>query len=249
MLEWFCMMQEQWIPVCPCPQTRLPSPCLPTEPAAAVPTLTWLAAGDRGDPAAIRVALGLLAAPQHVTRVAPDGDDGPGEVDSLLSFSHFSMLNARAHAGDRWKQRAAKSELGKWLPEPGFPLCFYEVKIQGASTQKGVHGLEAFKSLPTHSPMLPCACSPSPRAFLLTFALRVRDAPHSRCQTSQCCFPREDIPWVTFVPHRGSGDKHSHILTAVLTMCDIWRGRTLHHYRKGKKSNSVKVYTPGLHPV
>lgn len=89
-----------------------------------MPVLTSLAAGDSGDPAAVRMALGLLAALHRVARVAAEGDSSPREVLGLLPFSHFSILDAGAHAGDNWKRRTAKHGLGERLPEPGLPPLF-----------------------------------------------------------------------------------------------------------------------------
>lgn len=68
-----------------------------------VPVLTWLTAGDSGHPTAIGLALGFTAAPQHIARVALEGDVGPRMVHSSLSSSHFSILNIGACAGDHWE--------------------------------------------------------------------------------------------------------------------------------------------------
>ena len=68
-----------------------------------VPALTWLADGDSGYPAAVGLALGFTAAPQHIARVALKGDVGPGRVHSAQSFSHFSMLDFGACTVDHWK--------------------------------------------------------------------------------------------------------------------------------------------------
>lgn len=69
----------------------------------------------------------------------------------------------------------------------------------------------------------------------LTFAAGVRDAPGSRWQTRNGGFPREDIAGVTLVLHRCPGDEHGHVLAAVLAIFDGRRGRTLQHYKEGKK--------------
>lgn len=87
-------------------------------------SLTWLTSGDSGDPAAVGMALGLLAALHRVARAAAEGDGGPRKVLSLLPFSHFSIPDAGAHAGDDWKQRAAKWGLWEQLPRPGLPPLF-----------------------------------------------------------------------------------------------------------------------------
>ena len=62
-----------------------------------------------------------MAAPQHVARVALEGDVGPGTVRSAPSFSHFSIWDVGAYAGDHWKRKAAEHGLGKRLPELGVP--------------------------------------------------------------------------------------------------------------------------------
>lgn len=99
-----------------------------------VGALTWLAGRDSRHPAAIRLALGCTAAPQHIAWVTLEGDVGPRVVGSTLSFSHFSILDAGACASDHWKCKAAEHGLGKGLPALGVPSLL----MQGQTSRKAV---------------------------------------------------------------------------------------------------------------
>lgn len=99
--------------------------------------LTWLAGGDRGHPAAVGLALGPMAAPQHEAWVALEGDVVPRVVHGPLAFSHLSILDAGAGAGDHWEGKAAELRLGKRLPELRGPLWVCEVTVQGRQRDHG----------------------------------------------------------------------------------------------------------------